>query len=65
MYESSEYVIVVRRRISDKRSPAGEDELDIWGPHLQQALSDIHRDTEEVSFDEEPPKVAHSVLKSK
>ena len=43
--------------------PTGVTEVDIRGPYLQQALADIHSDTEEVSFDEEPPQVAYDVPK--
>ena len=57
-YKFTKYVILVRRRISGKGMPTGVDEVDIRGPLLQQALADIHSDTEEVSFDEDPPQVA-------
>ena len=58
-YKFTKYVILVRRKISGKGMPTGVEELDIRGPLLQQALADIHSDTEEVSFDEDPPQVAH------
>lgn len=58
-YKFTKYVILVRRKISSKGMPTGVEELDIRGPLLQQALADIHSDTEEVSFDEDPPQVAH------
>ena len=62
-YKFTKYVILVRRRISGKGMPTGVEEVDIRGPFLQQALADIHSDTEEVSFDEEPPQVAHACPK--
>ena len=37
--------------------PTGVEEVDVRGPLLQQALLDIHSDTEGFSFDEEPPQV--------
>ena len=58
-YKFTKYVILVRRKISGKGMPTGVEELDIRGPLLQQALAEIHSDTEEVSFDEDPPQVVH------
>ena len=58
-YKFTKYVILVRRKISGKGMPTGEEEVDIRGPLLQQALVDIHSDTEDFSFDEEPPQVVH------
>ena len=56
-FKFTKYVILVRRRISDKGMPTGVEEVDIRGPLLQQALLDIHSDTKGFSFDKEPPQV--------
>lgn len=55
-------MILVRRKISSKGLPTGEEEVDIRGPLLQQALADIHKDTEGFTFDEEPPQVMQPAL---
>lgn len=56
-FKFTKYVILVRRKISGKGMPTGVEEVDVRGPLLQQALLDIHSDTEGFSFDEEPPQV--------
>ena len=56
-FKFTKYVILVRRRISDKGMPTGVEEVDIRGPLLRQALLEIHSDTRGFSFDEDPPKV--------
>lgn len=56
-FKFTKYVILVRRKISGKGMPTGVEEVDIRGPLLQEALLDIHTDTEGFSFDEEPPQV--------
>ena len=56
-FKFTKYVILVRRRISGKGLPTGVEEVDVRGLLLQQALSDIHSNTEGFSFDKEPPQV--------
>ena len=62
-YKFTKYVILVRRRISSKGMPTGVEEVDIRGPLLQQALAEIHSETEGFSFDQDPPQVTHYVHK--
>lgn len=56
-FKFTKYVILVRRRISGKGMPTGVTEVDVRGSLLQQALSDMHTDTEGFSFDDDPPQV--------
>ncbi len=56
-FKFTKYVILVRRRISDKGMPCGVEEVDIRGPLLRQALLVIHSDTRGFSFDRDPPQV--------
>lgn len=61
-FKFTKYVILVRRKISGKGMPTGVEEVDVRGPLLQQALLDIHSDTEGFSFDEEPPQIEPKLL---
>ena len=55
-------MILVRRKISGRGFPTGEEEVDVRGPLLQQALTDILCNVEGFSFDEEPPQIEPRML---